>query len=252
MPQLSARRGRESLSDEIRDSIFADYIASGLVEEGARLPAEAELCDRYNASRVTVRSALRSLREAGFIDVRQGIGATVVPRPDVITQGIDRLVSLDTFARDAARKVETADLEIDEAPAGAKVAQRIGIPVGTPTLSVSRTKLYDGKPVGWILDYVPEGVLPFDVIVAAFAGSVLEILQAHAQVGVAYSDCELVPVGVAGDLARRLQVRKGTPALLMDEVTRTRGDRAVNWSQAWLLPEHLRFRVRRRQAFAST
>jgi DNA-binding GntR family transcriptional regulator len=251
MAQLSARRGRESLSDEIRDSILADYIAGGVVEAGARLPAEGELCDRYNASRVTVRAALRSLREAGYIDVRHGIGATVVPRPDVITHGIDRLVSLDRFARDAARKVETTDLEIDTVPAGAKLAQRTGIPVGTPTLSVSRTKLYDGKPVGWILDYVPEGVLPFDVIVSEFAGSVLEILQAHHEVSVAYSDCELVPVAVSGDLAQKLHVRRGTPALLMDEVTRTRGDQAVNWSQAWLLPEHLQFRVRRRQAFVS-
>jgi DNA-binding GntR family transcriptional regulator len=57
---------------------------------------------------------------------------------------------------------------------------------------------------------------------------------------------------VTGDLARTLQVKRGTPALLMDEVTRTRGDQAVNWSQAWLLPEHLRFQVRRRQAFVSS
>jgi DNA-binding GntR family transcriptional regulator len=43
-----------------------------------RLPTESELCDEFNASRFTVREALRRLVEQGMVQRRQGAGSIVV------------------------------------------------------------------------------------------------------------------------------------------------------------------------------
>src|SRR6185312_11431912 len=43
-----------------------------------RLPTESELCDEFNASRFTVREALRRLVEQGMVQRRQGAGSVVV------------------------------------------------------------------------------------------------------------------------------------------------------------------------------
>ena len=40
-----------------------------------RLPTESELCDEFNASRFTVREALRRLVEQGMVQRRQGAGS---------------------------------------------------------------------------------------------------------------------------------------------------------------------------------
>lgn len=243
------RRSRRRLGDEVRDAIVMDFLASGAVAAGDRLPTESELCERYGVSRVTVRAALRSVQEAGFIVVRQGLGSIVLPASDAIMSGIDRLCSFETFARTQARAVESADLDIEEIEATVDLAQRLEIPLRTRTLVVSRAKVYDGVRVGWIVDYVPEGVMAFSTIIERFAGSILDILLTEQDLAVEYADCDVTPVALDRNLARRLEVKPGTPALYLDEVTCTRKARPVNWSRAWLLPEHLRFSVRRRRQF---
>ncbi len=243
------RRRRPLLVDRVRDAIYADFVASSAIPVGGRLPSEAELCERYEVSRITVRAALRSLQQAGVISTRQGQGTTVLPHADTIASGLDRLCSVETFAREEGHDVASTAIEIEEIAADGRAASRLGVAAGTPTLVVRRVKLYGGARIGWIVDYVPEGVLPFTTVLAEFRGSVLDVLLERAELEVDYSDCELEPVVLDRQLASILEVSPGTPALYMDELTRTRWGQTVNWSQAWLLPEHLRFFVRRRRQF---
>ncbi len=55
----------------------------GLVSPGERLPSERDLATRLGVSRVTLREALRSLAEAGWLEVRRGRngGTFVLERP---------------------------------------------------------------------------------------------------------------------------------------------------------------------------
>ncbi len=59
----------ETLAQEIREARYP---------EGSLLPTEAQLSARFNASRHTIRHALRSLRERGLVRSRQGRGTEVV------------------------------------------------------------------------------------------------------------------------------------------------------------------------------
>jgi GntR family transcriptional repressor for pyruvate dehydrogenase complex len=58
-------------------------IASARMEPGEKLPAERELAGRLGVSRVVVREALRSLKQAGLVEIRpgRGGGAFVAHRP---------------------------------------------------------------------------------------------------------------------------------------------------------------------------
>ena len=64
---------------EITVARLAQAIKLGLVREGDRLPPERELAERLQVSRVTLREAIRALREAGFLESRRGrTGGTFV------------------------------------------------------------------------------------------------------------------------------------------------------------------------------
>ena len=58
-------------------------VRQGVVNPGERLPAERELALRLGVSRVTLREAITSLREAGYVTSRRGRGGGtfVVARP---------------------------------------------------------------------------------------------------------------------------------------------------------------------------
>jgi DNA-binding FadR family transcriptional regulator len=64
---------------EITVARLAQAIKLGLVVEGERLPAERDLAERLQVSRVTLREAISALREAGYLESRRGrTGGTFV------------------------------------------------------------------------------------------------------------------------------------------------------------------------------
>lgn len=52
--------------------IIKNTITSGTLRVGDLLPSEAELCDKFEISRNTVRQAIGSLEEAGFVVRKRG------------------------------------------------------------------------------------------------------------------------------------------------------------------------------------
>jgi len=237
---------RRPLPDEVRDLIVEELIANEAVPPGQLLPPEKDLSGRYGVSRITVRAALRSLQEAGLVSIRHGVGTRVLPRSHALTHGLDRLASIDAFAAEAGQPVDTAELGWEQMPAAAEQAERLQVALGHPVLLVRRLKLIGGRPVGWLIDVVPEGTLPFELIRAEFAGSMLDVLLAHPEAGVEYADAEVRPVNLTAAIARHLGAKRGDAALLIDAVACTADGRPVELAQSWLLPDHLRFSVRRR------
>src|SRR5487761_1004835 len=89
-PVATARRS-DDVAGQIRDLIIRERLA-----EGARLPAERELADRFGASRPTVSQALRSLSLMGLVEIRHGSGAYVVRRPEtMVTASVNLMLDLD-------------------------------------------------------------------------------------------------------------------------------------------------------------
>jgi len=89
-PVAPVRRS-ESLADQIRGLIISEGIA-----EGARLPAERDLAERFGASRPTVSQALRILSLMGLVEVRHGSGAYVMRRPEaMVTASMTLMLDLD-------------------------------------------------------------------------------------------------------------------------------------------------------------
>lgn len=65
----------------IADDI-AGQIERGELLAGQRLPGEADLVSVYGAARMTIRRAIRELRERGLVKVISGKGTYVSPESD--------------------------------------------------------------------------------------------------------------------------------------------------------------------------
>ncbi len=80
---------RESMSIEISRKLL-DYLLSGRVQPGQRLPPERKLAEALGVGRSVVREALKSLTLLGLLEVRLGDG-TYVKRTDaeILPQSIE-------------------------------------------------------------------------------------------------------------------------------------------------------------------
>ena len=67
---------------EVTIERLAQSIRLGVLVEGDRLPPERELADTFAVSRVTLREAIKALRDAGLVESRRGRGGgTFVAAP---------------------------------------------------------------------------------------------------------------------------------------------------------------------------
>lgn len=67
---------KTSISDEIATQII-DLISRGELQPGQRLPSERELCEHFDASRSTLREALRCLSIVGVLNAQVRNGTSV-------------------------------------------------------------------------------------------------------------------------------------------------------------------------------
>lgn len=238
---------RPPLAEQLADVIAREMILSGAVPPGELLPSEKELSRQFGVSRPTVREALLMLQYTGLVAMRHGAGTFVLPRPHTLTNGLDRLGSIETFAQEAGESIQTEETEWVEVAADAETAVRLGIELGARVLIVRRIKSMGGKRVGWIHDHIPEGVLPFELLKSEFHGSTLDVILDHPEVGAEYADSDIEAVSLPDEIASRLEVPTGEAALFIDTVVRTFDGRGVDWGRCWYLSKFFRFSVRRRR-----
>ncbi len=96
---VSVPRVSDEVAGQIRDLIVGERLA-----EGARLPAERDLADRFGVSRPMVSQALRMLALMGLVEIRRGSGAYVLRRPQaMISASVDLLLDVHGCVGDLAQ-----------------------------------------------------------------------------------------------------------------------------------------------------
>jgi GntR family transcriptional regulator len=126
-----------------------DLIDQGL-EAGSQLPTENDFAVIYGVSRITVRQALSSLADHGYVERRQGTGTFVADRPKLVQHDFGLMTPWrDRFraAGERAESVHLADCPVEEEPSDLanqlEAAER-----GTHRLHLKRLHLVNDRPIG--------------------------------------------------------------------------------------------------------
>ncbi|RTE05464.1 FadR/GntR family transcriptional regulator [Paenibacillus whitsoniae] len=85
---------KQNVVDEVYDQIKSHIITSKW-KPGDKIPSENELCQMFNVSRISVRSAIQKLRGLGIITTHHGKGSFVSPSVnEVILNGFFPIMNL--------------------------------------------------------------------------------------------------------------------------------------------------------------
>jgi GntR family phosphonate transport system transcriptional regulator len=133
-----------ALWTSLRDALAAD-IAAGRHPTGARLPAEAQLAQRFGVNRHTVRRALAALADEGLVQARRGAGVYVTGR--VTEYPIRRRTRFTEALTSAGQRPEKQILRLETLPADRVEAEALGLATGAPVHVWEGISLADGVPI---------------------------------------------------------------------------------------------------------
>jgi GntR family transcriptional regulator len=126
-------------------------IESGDLPRGSRLPTELELRDWYDASRQTVRDAVKWLMNLGLVETRPGQGTFVIEKIDPFITALDLATGVggesDAYASVVSALGRTAEdsvprIEIQQA--SGVIAEELQLPAGSTVVSRHQQRLIDG------------------------------------------------------------------------------------------------------------
>jgi len=188
-------------------------ITDGDYPVGSTLPTESELCTKFDASRFTVREALRWLSEHGIVDRRRGAGTTVTatgPSNAFVYRlsSISELLKYpsETYRQNLFKGVLHADPEL---------SSRLECPVGSQWYRISGLRRSDSSdtPICWsdiyvlpeyaeFLEHEEKGRIPVYEQIEKATGTIIydAVIRIYAS-------------SLNGNLASQLEVAEGTPAL---------------------------------------
>ncbi len=146
-------------------------IESGVIPQGAKLPTETELRDRYDgAARNTVRDAIKLLASRGLVETRPGKGTfttrhvdpfvttlTAIRVPTADEAGLSGIEGEDSLAEigQQGRTASTSALQVSVQPAPDDVAARLEVPPGTQVVCRRQEFLVDNTPLSLRTEYYP-------------------------------------------------------------------------------------------------
>jgi len=142
-------------------------IESGEPAPGSQLPTEPELTERFNASRNTVRDAVKSLVAVGLVVTRPGQGTYVTERidPFVTTLSADAESGfgggegtsyLSEVSR-ADREPATSTLRVEIQAATDDIAARLSVDPGTQLISRHQQRFINNTPWSLQMSFYPMG-----------------------------------------------------------------------------------------------
>jgi GntR family transcriptional regulator len=238
------------LSLAVRDDL-AHRIASGQIAPGDRLPPEPDLANELGVSRATLREALRSLEEDGFVTRRRGAGTFAAHRPR-LRNNLDVNFGVTQMIRAAGMRPGTGSVEAREEAAGIEEAHALELEPGEAVLVLERVRTADDRPVVLSRDVVPASLLPERSLGRLATGSVYEVLAREAGRAVHHGVVTIEPARADRRLAKALRVKTGALLLYLRQVDYDREGVPVLLSHEHHVADAFEFSVVRRGSGRAT
>ena len=141
----------QRIAEELRKQI-----ESGTLKPGSQLPTELELRETFEASRNTIRDAIKRLTNLGLVETRPGQGTFVVMKinPFVTTLSADKNTGLGggegaTYLSEVNEQhqvAETSEPRVELQRAAPEIAARLRIPDGAQVISRHQERNIDDTP----------------------------------------------------------------------------------------------------------
>lgn len=190
------------------------HILSGVYEEGSLLPSENELCAVHNMTRPTVRHALETLVQDGFIQKKQGKGSIVRKPPQDIgilsISGTSSAIGKDFLQTQILQKPQIMSWPDPFHFDITKIERDCGC------IYMERLRIVNGQPVFYDINHIPNVNLPRFTSRTFENKSLFEILRTQYQIEIKGGQQKLKALKADEKIGKLLNIKKGDPVLYIE------------------------------------
>jgi GntR family histidine utilization transcriptional repressor len=192
-------------------------IAGGRWKPGDAVPSEAQLCERFGVSRMTVNRALRELSDEGLIVRVQGSGSFVAQLHSI--SSMLRLRDIHDEIAERGHRHTTDVLRVGRCRAPADVAQVLELKSGSPVFHSVLVHRENGVPIQYEDRYVNPAAAPGYLDCDFGRVTPTHYLSEHAPITEAFYSIEArLPTA---EQARHLHIGPGDACLVVCRRTRS-------------------------------
>ena len=217
--------------------ILLGQIAAGVFRPGDRLPSEAQLCQRYGVSPMTVRRVINILADQGVVIAEQGRGTFVKPLElGTATFDLNRLQQL---FREGQSTVKLLEARI--ASATERTARKLAIDVEDRTVFIRRLIFQSENPMLLHREHViydpTRPLIEAEMEVTALRGLFSESGGSDLKRG----DLTVEATVLTEEEAALLHSEGGVPAFRLEHIFYDFDDHPVSWGWFICSGDRLRF-----------
>ena len=196
---------------QIADTLRAE-IGSARYPLGAKLPPETRLCERFEASRFTVREAIKKLASEKLVKTEQGAGTIVV---SLLSEGgyahtYTSLEDLTNYAQKTWLEIQSVDEGFDADNTYPKLAFMSDISL---TKISSLRKTVDHKIIALVESYIESSKTDYALETIKNGGPIYAGIEKKFGVAINSVQQETFALGASVSAAEMLKVNVGEPVL---------------------------------------
>ena len=222
--------------------LLRDEMSNGAFREGALLPGEYRLADRFEVSRVTIRRALDALAADGWIEKRNGAGSVVLPRAGADSRIAADFAGLIPQLIEIDRSTTARLLSFSYGAAPPAVAEALGLTTDGRVQTAVRVRLSEGEPFSHLTTHVPSDIAAsYDE--ADLATQPLFRLLERSGVTVDSATQSVSATLATPDVAKALGIPVGAPLLSLRRVVRDSTGHGVEFLSALYRPDLFRLEM---------
>jgi GntR family phosphonate transport system transcriptional regulator len=216
-------------------------IADGTFAAGERLPGEVEMAETYRVNRHTVRRALATLAERGFVRAERGSGTYVeAPR---LTYPLRSRTRFSEIVGAGGQEPRGQLIEACEDIATRELARQLGLKTGAALIRIEARHLADRTPISVSTTWLSAERFPDAGKVFASSRSMTKLLAHYGIRDYRRASTRITAAIADASDAARLDLALGRPVLVVDATDVDTGGKPLVTKRSRFAAERVEFLV---------
>ncbi len=192
-------------------NLLKNGIHAGFYRQGDSLPSEVDLARQFNVSRNTLRKALKMLRDAGFLECRQGAGNFICYKHSPVGF-LNDLKGFSEIFGDEKITAKSNVLKFEIQSASPVIANALAINFRDKVYFISRLRCVNGSPVELENSWISAGRFT-DLTLENVNGSLYHYFEKRCQVRMAGAYLHYSPLLAPVEVSNILNIKKNMPII---------------------------------------